>query len=96
MVMLEQAELSLHTGKLDDAICRIYGCSTGCDALTNYKNRFLHILNHFRTQFGGTGRNRAVQRTGQNRTGRQSHRPSARQCARGKRQFGHCRVRRAE
>ena len=54
MIALEQAELSLHTGKLDDAICRIYGCSTGCDALTHYKNRFLHILNHFRTQFCGT------------------------------------------
>lgn len=54
MILLEQAELSLHTGSADDTICQVYGCSKGSDALVQYRNRLLHVLTSFRTEFGRT------------------------------------------
>ena len=54
MILLEQAELFLHTGSADDTICQVYGCSNGSDALVQYRNRLLHVLTSFRTKFGRT------------------------------------------
>ena len=53
MIRLEQAELSLHTGKADERLCEVYGCMAGSPELPDYRNRLLHVLTGFRTQFGG-------------------------------------------
>ena len=52
MIALEQAELSLHTGKADERLCEVYGCMAGSPELPDYRNRLLHVLTGFRTQFG--------------------------------------------
>ena len=52
MIRLEQAELSLHTGKADERLCEVYGCMAGSPELPDYRNRLLHVLTGFRTQFG--------------------------------------------
>ena len=54
MIRLEQAELSLHTGKADERLCEVYGCMAGSPELPDYRNRLLHVLTGFRTQFCGT------------------------------------------
>ncbi len=54
MIALEQAELSLHTGKADERLCEVYGCMAGSPELPEYRNRLLHVLTGFRTQFGRT------------------------------------------
>lgn len=53
MIALEQVELSLHTGKADERLCEVYGCMAGSPELPDYRNRLLHVLTGFRTQFGG-------------------------------------------
>lgn len=53
MIALEQAELSLHTGKADERLCEVYGCMAGSPELPDYRNRLLHVLTGFRTQFCG-------------------------------------------
>lgn len=53
MIRLEQAELSLHTGKADERLCEVYGCMAGSPELPDYRNRLLHVLTGFRTQFCG-------------------------------------------
>ena len=52
MIALEQAELSLHTGKADERLCEVYGCMAGSPELPEYRNRLLHVLTGFRTEFG--------------------------------------------
>ena len=52
MIALEQAELSLHTGKADERLCEVYGCMAGSLELPEYRNRLLHVLTGFRTEFG--------------------------------------------
>ena len=52
MIALEQAELSLHTGKADERLCEVYGCMAGSPELPDYRNRLLHVLTGFRAQFG--------------------------------------------
>lgn len=52
MVMLDQAELKIHTGELDQKICEVYGCMAGSPELPDYRNRLLHVLTGFRTEFG--------------------------------------------
>ena len=52
MIRLEQAELSLHTGKADERLCEVYGCMAGSPELPDYRNRLLHVLTGFRAQFG--------------------------------------------
>ncbi len=54
MIALEQAELSLHTGKADERLCEVYGCMAGSPELPEYRNRLLHVLTGFRTEFGRT------------------------------------------
>ena len=54
MIALEQAELSLHTGKADERLCEVYGCMAGSPELPKYRNRLLHVLTGFRTEFGRT------------------------------------------
>ena len=54
MIALEQAELSLHTGKADERLCEVYGCMAGSPELSTYRNRLLHVLTGFRTEFGRT------------------------------------------
>ena len=52
MIPLEQAERSLHTGKADERLCEVYGCMAGSQELPEYRNRLLHVLTGFRTEFG--------------------------------------------
>ena len=52
MIPLEQAELSLHTRKADERLCEVYGCMAGSPELPEYRNRLLHVLTGFRTEFG--------------------------------------------
>ena len=54
MIALEQAELSLHTGEADERLCEVYGCMAGSPELPEYRNRLLHVLTGFRTEFGRT------------------------------------------
>ncbi len=52
MIMLEQAELSLRTGKMDETICKVYGCTDSGDLLREYRSRLLHVLDGYRCTFG--------------------------------------------
>ena len=53
MIPLEQAELALRTGKMDEDICEIYSCTGGSEQLSVYKSRFLHVIEGYRAMFGG-------------------------------------------
>ncbi len=52
MVLLNQAELNIHTGEADERLCEVYGCMAGSPELPEYRNRLLHVLTGFRTEFG--------------------------------------------
>ncbi len=52
MVLLNQAELKIHTGETDERLCEVYGCMAGSPELPEYQNRLLHVLTGFRTEFG--------------------------------------------
>ncbi len=52
MVLLNQAELKIHTGEADERLCEVYGCMAGSTELPEYRNRLLHVLTGFRTEFG--------------------------------------------
>ena len=54
MIYLDQAELSLRTGKMEERICEVYGCSGGSEQLAEYTSRLLHVINGYRTAFGRT------------------------------------------
>ena len=54
MVLLNQAELKIHTGEADERLCEVYGCMAGSPELPEYRNRLLHVLTGFRTEFGRT------------------------------------------
>ncbi len=54
MVLLNQAELNIHTGEADERLCKVYGCMAGSPELSEYRNRLLHVLTGFRTEFGRT------------------------------------------
>ena len=54
MVLLQQAELSLRTGSMDETICNVYGCNNGSEPLDEYRGRLLHVIEGFRATFGRT------------------------------------------
>lgn len=52
MIPLEQAELALRTGKMDEDISEIYSCTNGSEQLSVYRSRFLHVIEGYRAVFG--------------------------------------------
>ncbi|MDO5549506.1 MAG: galactokinase family protein, partial [Eubacteriales bacterium] len=55
MIPFEQAELALRTGKADKDIAAVYGCNVGGEELREYRGRYLHVMDGFRSTFGHTG-----------------------------------------
>lgn len=52
MILLNQAELALRTGKMDERICEVYGCASGSEQLSEYRGRLLHVADGFSSTFG--------------------------------------------
>lgn len=53
MIPLEQAELALRTGKMDEDISEIYSCTSGSEQMSVYRSRLLHVIEGYRAMFGG-------------------------------------------
>ena len=54
MMMLNDAAQYVRTGGLDDTICKVYGCSSGSDALSSSRTRIQHVINGYRSTFART------------------------------------------
>lgn len=52
MILLDQAEFALRTGKMDERICEVYGCASGSEQLSEYRGRLLHVIDGFCSTFG--------------------------------------------
>lgn len=52
MILTKQAELALRTGRMDETICDVYGCTDGSDQLAEYRSRLLHVIDGFCETFG--------------------------------------------